>query len=214
MTILVVGLYDELEDARQAVSSLKEAGFLVGDIKSIEDKRKDLAIAELVEMGVSEEEAQFYAEAVHDGRSLVLVSSQNEELADEARGILAQFDLSGYGGSVEPDLEAEMQEEDLYGLASADSRYYQQLEPEFRHHFDEHLAQDASEFHEYELAYRYGLSLAQAEPYSTLEWHQVEEDATRGWESYNKGTWHRFREAVRYGWDRLRQQERTPADRA
>lgn len=44
----------------------------------------------------------------------------------------------------------------------------------------------ATRFAQWSLNLLYGLSLAQAEPYSSLEWHQIEEDANCGWESYNK----------------------------
>lgn len=309
MTMLVIGLYDQSGEAKRAIEALEDEGFGRSDIELIQGQRRrkskgffkslfrmggsdGLEPEDLMEKGISEEDAQFYTNAVHDGRSLVIVRCATDRTG-RAHDILARFRLSQYGmrpkteevrreetrpesahfdpqeefpgtmpgepfrgeeemytgpryaeGEDEIRAREELQDrereeiiereervrtypmtevhppgtgqeelrvqtagegEDLYRMASRKSPYFDENRPEFRRHYDEHFADEDYGFQEYSQAYRYGLALADHEPFFTLKWEDIAEHASRSWEEYNKGTWHRFRQAVRFGWDRLRQ---------
>lgn len=114
MTMLVVGLYDHSKEAQNVIDRIEdEEGIGRSDIELIEDKEQkedqgffkslfgsgggaDLSSEDLREMGISRDDASFYAKAVHEGRSLVIVRCDNND-TEKIRSIMAEFNLSDYG---------------------------------------------------------------------------------------------------------------------
>ena len=101
--------------------------------------------------------------------------------------------------------------EDLYSMAGEDSGRYEQFESDIRSHYDQHYATEAGvsdeQFDEYSVGYRYGMSLAEHEPFRQHTWEEIEPLAREGWESHNAGTWEDFREPIYFGWIRIRGDE-------
>lgn len=292
MTMLVVGLYDQGSEANKVIDALKNAGFRRAQMERIEKRGKggagffkslfsagedeEVSVDDLREMGISLEDARFYAQAIRDGRTLLTIRCDDTE-TERVRQIMGRFRLSDYGRGLEgqpeppavetaaprevtssqlempgvepgpgPDYRGrEVQEEfihdasvvsadlgeekeiiddrteavtngsdygqmtfdELYLLSEQDGGRYQHFEPDMRAHYDEFYGPDEQGFEEFDRGYRYGMALAEYEPYRGLTWAEVESEAQRGWESFHKGTWHRFRAAVEYGWNRIRGDE-------
>lgn len=288
MTMLVVGLYDQRSEADKVIRALKDAGFHRSQMERIEKKEKSgegffkslfstsddepVGVDDLREMGISQKDARFYAQAVRDGRVL-LTTRCGEDETERVRQIMGRYRLSDYGrgssqkpardGATEPESQPEtgstamgpddwragsdytgheVQEEfiqdepvvsreqsqekeqiddrteavtngeslkearieELYRLSEQDRGRFEQFEPDLRTHYDEFYGADEEGFESFDRGYRYGMALAEYEPYRGLNWAEVEPEAEEGWETYNKGTWHRFRAAVEYGWNRIR----------
>lgn len=98
----------------------------------------------------------------------------------------------------------EINVENLYAKSEDQTDRYNQYESEFRRHYDQNLAGGSESFDEHSHGYRYGMTLADHEPYRSRTWESVEPEAERGWEAHNKGTWDRFKDSVREGWNRMR----------
>ncbi len=84
---------------------------------------------------------------------------------------------------------------------------FEQFEPDYRQHYDQHFADSGESFDDYSLGYRYGMALAEDENYRGRNWESVEEEAGRQWESQQASSWDNFKEAVRFGWYKIRGDE-------
>lgn len=85
-------------------------------------------------------------------------------------------------------------------VASDPSGRFEQFEPEFRRHYEDHLSRSSLTFEEATRGYRYGLILAEHGGFSDRSWENVEPFARRGWESQNQLEWNLVRQAVQKGW--------------
>lgn len=113
MTRVAVATYDHPDNATEVIDALAHAGFDHSQIECIEpdplapgcfrrifeesDPGESIdrmeAIDLLVEMGVPEEDALHYVDAVRSGKSVVAVQAE-EEISGRARQIMNRFPLS------------------------------------------------------------------------------------------------------------------------
>jgi uncharacterized protein (TIGR02271 family) len=80
---------------------------------------------------------------------------------------------------------------------------YQQLDDDFRKHYQRTFASGGAPYDQYAAAYRYPWQFDQLDTYRDRPWNEVEPYMQRSWESRNPGTWTKFKDAIHYGWDRL-----------
>ena len=175
----------------------------------------------LVGWGIPEEEAEFYAEGVRRGGTLVAVKAP-EHRVDEAVSIMNRHGpvdverrseywsasgWTGYDPDAEPytagELAAERERYDTY----IDETYYN-YEPAFRRHYTTNLVNSGRDYNWYEPGYRYGYTLATDERYRDYgEWAEIEHEARLGWERTEhaaRGTWEEFKDSVREGWNEVK----------
>jgi hypothetical protein len=180
-------------------------------------------IGGLTGVGVPEEEAHFYAEAVRRGSALVTVRAENAR-AEEAARILRS------GGAVDIERRAEAwrgqgwlrhdptaeplsadelrRERDLYrrgaGRSAMEKLQDDGWREQVQHFRMQHIADyGASPFEEYEPAYHYGWSLGDDNRYRGRKWFEIEPEVRSDWETrYPDGAWELFKDAVKRGWER------------
>jgi hypothetical protein len=185
----------------------------------------------LMDMGLPEEQASYYAEGVRRGGTLVAVRASDER-HDQLHATLARFDpvdleerattwrqegwtrhdpnAGPYTGPAMSAATAARTDNGEHGERSAQPAQrvvaadYERFAPAFRGHYQTNLAASGFQYEHFEPAYQYGLTLGNYEPYRGLEWIQIEREARLAWEERNPNTWERIREAVRYGWERVR----------
>ena len=86
---------------------------------------------------------------------------------------------------------------------------FKEFERECRVHYSEYLADSGRDFDDYELAYRFGLALAENRSLSGGEWSRLRDHARRGWEDHVERPWEPYEEAVRFGWRAMRRRKRS-----
>jgi hypothetical protein len=83
------------------------------------------------------------------------------------------------------------------GTADLDDDYY-------RSHWTSNYAGLGGSYDEFEPAYRYGESMADADSFRGSSWDDAEPGLRSSWESqYPNSAWDKFKAAVRHGWERL-----------
>lgn len=173
----------------------------------------------LVGWGIPEEEAQYYAEGVRQGSTLVAVKTPDAS-ADEVARIMnrhrpvdvhqraEQWRASGWSG-YDPNAELVRPEDTRAAqLDATDYAYaeddYQRHVPSFREHYDTHYKASNYQFDFYDPAYRYGYGLAYDERYRGQPWTNLEPIARDRWLSRdNDSTWEDIKDAVRRGWEEV-----------
>jgi uncharacterized protein (TIGR02271 family) len=80
---------------------------------------------------------------------------------------------------------------------------YQQLDDDFRQHYQQTFSSGGVPYDQYAAAYRYPWQFDQLDTYRDRPWNDVEPYMQRSWETQHPGTWEKFKGAIRYGWDRL-----------
>lgn len=175
----------------------------------------------LVDIGVPEEEANYYTEGVRRGGALVTIQV-DDEWTNQVKTILERHDpidleerasqwqqenRSGFDPDAEPytttntDYQAQTGAE-VYDFEDFDD--YDLYEAQFRRHYESNYVNSPYTYDNYASAYRYGLDLANYNYYgSRYGWAEVEADVRRSWEEKNPGTWKQFKDAVRYAWDEV-----------
>lgn len=188
-------------------------------------------IGGLTGAGVSEEDANYYAESVRRGGALVTVRADDAR-ADEAARIMRSH------GAIDIERRAEQWRQEGWTRYDPDAEPYsvEQLERQraayrgtmgvaagenagaaatmagargwddhrdfFRMHHGETYG-GTTGFDEYEPAYRYGWDVGGSGRYRGRRWEEVEPDLRSDWERrYPDGAWDRFKAAVRRGWER------------
>jgi uncharacterized membrane protein len=187
-------------------------------------------IGALTDLGVPEEHAQYYAEAVRRGGALVTVRADDARV-DEVTRVMQrhgavdinkraetwrQTGWEGFDESARPytidDLERErtVSTRTTTPRTSAEAAAADAAIPaafdayviQFRSDFDRDYAGAGGRYEEYEPAYRWGYE--HGGDYPTRDWDASEADVRRDWERANpNGEWERFKAAVRRGWDRF-----------
>ncbi len=176
----------------------------------------------LVDLGVPEDQAHYYAEGVRRGGALVTVNASDDQ-AEAVRGILSRHyavdverraadwranGWTGYSPTSEPYTgEQVAAERRIYGLAESvdPASRYDDDESYFRRHYDEALAATGRDFDVYRPAYVYGQTLRADPRYKDYDWERVEPDAQREWETrYPNNTWADFKLAVRTAWENVK----------
>jgi hypothetical protein len=189
-------------------------------------------LSALVEWGIPEEEAGYYAESVRRGSTLVAARVM-EERVDDVVDIMEEYDpvdierrvaywrseedWSGYSTDADPygpdEIAAYRErrqswEQDWSGDEMETDRYrtsmYDMTAPDYRSHYNSQFATSGYSYNQFLPAYRYGHNMGMDPRYTGRTWDQVEMDARRGWEDYNEGTWEDFKDAVRHGWEQVK----------
>lgn len=187
----------------------------------------------LVDMGVPEEQAQYYAEGVRRGGALVTVSVP-DNMADRVRAVFdrnqavdveqraatwRQSGWKGYDPTSQPyTAEQVARERQTYAsttsgmgarpdmAAGMRTLAYSDYEPGYRGHYQTNFAGSGYQYEHYQPAYQYGLSLRNDDRYRGYDWNRLEPEARRTWEQrYPGSTWDQVKGAVRYAWENVKQ---------
>jgi hypothetical protein len=168
-------------------------------------------IGALIDLGIPENEAEYYAEGIRRGGTLVTVRT-TEDLVDSVKDILDRYhpvDMeerssewreSGWSG-FDPDADYDVDDDDYHVVDASTYDYYN---PAFRRHYQSNYANSGYNYDQYAIAYRYGYDLANRPEYSSREWNELEPVVQRSWEEKNEGTWEQFKDAVRYAWEEVK----------
>jgi hypothetical protein len=171
-------------------------------------------IGGLTGVGVSEDDAAYYAESVRRGGALVTVRADDSR-ADEAASVMRnhgavdierrveqwkQQGWTGHDPTAKPYTVNQLERErSAYSSGSLGATY----DDDFRTHYRNDLSASGGTYEDYEPAYRYGSDLGRDARYRGRGWSEIESDARRDWESrHPNDAWERFKSAVRHGWER------------
>lgn len=175
----------------------------------------------LVNMGIPEESAGYYAEGVRRGGTLVTIRTSDER-ANQAVEILNRYNPVDINRRVsewrqtgwsrfDPDgspfpMTTEESEfpRDTYSTQTRQYSDFDTYRPHFRNHYDNYYMGSEYSFDQYLPAYRYGYDLAIDKRYRDYDWNTLEPEAQRNWDERNPGTWERFKDAVRDAWQEIK----------
>lgn len=154
-------------------------------------------IGALIGWGIPEEHAEYYAEGIRRGGTLVAVK------ADESQVSAVSEIMRRYGPVDLEERSAQWREGGWSGF-EVDDDDYMYYEPRYRQHYLSNYAQNNNDFDYYAPAYRFGHDLAYNEDYEDYEWNDLEADARQTWQTKFEGAWDDFKDAVRQGWQEVR----------
>lgn len=259
MPRFITALFENREEAEQAIAELHAGGFQSNDVQHIDREREregfferlflneDGGVDEDVSLlGIARARVEQYARLVRSGLSLVIVMCGDTQV-QEVRDIFRNYDVVDVGSlregvsqpidqgdsTAEQDWPpkwfevVEVEETDrlrrgarshavhmrpkrgIHHQSTEDmpgahrSRRFDEFETDFRVHYAENFSDSRYSFEDFELAYRYGMRLAEAVPLFDQPWSSIEEVARRGWVSNTDRPWEGFGEAVHFGWKRV-----------
>lgn len=175
----------------------------------------------LMSVNVPERDANYYAESVRRGDTLVTVETDDANEAERARAI-----LDGSGASSTELKSAQALEQDRLNrtndpstpqMTLSGSRMFADgvemdprkstfadFESDYQEDFARRFAQSGVVYDHFSPAYRYGYNLATGPRFAGAEWTEVEAQARHEWEERNPGSWPAVQDAVRYAWERAR----------
>lgn len=183
-------------------------------------------LSAMVEWGVPEEDAEYYAEGVRRGGTLVAVKVPDAR-AHEVVEVLNDYDpvdverhaeywrevdeWTGYESEADPysadeitEYRRRYEEWDDDHDHDYDVDDFDEFEDTFRRHYETEYATGGYSYERYIPAYRYGYDLATDSRYRDYEWEDVESEAHRRWEERGEGSWEEFKDAVRHGWEQVK----------
>ncbi len=185
-------------------------------------------VAGLVDFGVPEEHAHYYAEGVRRGGTLVTVHVDQDEWADRAQNILNRYNpvnidnrsarwretgWESYDETAEPYSTEEIQRHrQSYGsttgvttpsATATATRYqpYSYYEPKFRTDYNTNYAGTGYDYSVYDPAYRYGYNLATDARYDNRTWDDIEPEVHNYWDDTYPNTWDRVKNSIRHAWE-------------
>lgn len=176
-------------------------------------------VAGLIDLGVPEDDAEYYAEGVRRGGTLVIVHTSPaaaqrvvdvfnlhdpvniEHRTDEYR----KSGWTGYDPAAQPYTAEQIAEERRRYRSGLSDQYpsFEIYETDFQTHYDTYFVNSGYSYSQYSPAYRYGYALGMNDTYRDYDWTQVEPLARRQWEDRYPGTWEDFKDAIREGWRKL-----------
>ena len=182
----------------------------------------------LVDMGIPEDTAQYYAEGVRRGGHLVTVRTA-DHMSDRAVDLLNRHNpvdinerstswreegWQGFNEQGEPYTRSDVDLnrgsttfEDRVMRTDMTSDYgdFDSYDPRFQDHFTNSMYGPTYTYDQYRPAYRYGYDLAIDERYRDYrDWRDVEVEARTRWDERNPGTWEEFKDAVRHAWEEVK----------
>lgn len=181
-------------------------------------------IGALADMGVPEDNAQYFAEGVRRGGTLVTLRT-SDEMSNRARDILNNFNpvdmnvrvtewreegWTGFDASTSPTMarterSADVSEsEPQVDIETHSYTDYTSFTPNFQEHFSNSMYANTYSYEQYEPAYRYGYDLATNARYRDREWDEIEPEAQKYWDERNPGTWDRIKNAVHHAWEEVK----------
>jgi hypothetical protein len=175
-------------------------------------------IGALIDLGIPEEEAQYYAEGLRRCGAVVTVHTLDEGMIDRATDILERYHAVNIDRRVEEWRQGGWTGYDPnagpYTASSSAPRTdaqrgtglskFEDYSDDFRRNFTNTCGDRGYTYDRYEPAYRYGYTLGNDYRYAGKDWSEVEPEARREWETKNQGAWEDFKDSVRYAWDRVR----------
>ena len=184
-------------------------------------------IGALVDMGLPENEAQYYSEGVRRGGTLVTVQAA-DHMANQARDVMNRYnpvDINervsswrerGWTG-FDPDadlydIDEIERERQFYGSSRGMEREmgtdygddFTGYHDTFYLHYETSLANTGYPYDYYEPAYRFGHTMAGESRYSDRAWNEVEPEFRREWERDRPGTWEEFKSSVQHAWEEVK----------
>jgi len=182
-------------------------------------------IGALTGMNIPESDAEYYAEGIRSGRTLVVVETDDEH-AERARGIMdargarlkddAEIEEDARGAEVPEDDPSRTNRPDTPQVALSGARVYmaglemnprksrfEDFEDDYRADFEARNL-DGLKYERFSPAYRYGHMLAHDARFANEDWLGVEDHARRKWEERNPGSWEQVKDLVRYSWQAAR----------
>lgn len=180
--------------------------------------------AALVKTGISDTEAQYYAEGVRRGGTLVVVHTDDStyKRAESILGKYSPVDIgarvqdwtkSGWKGfdetaqpfKVAPITTTTRTTASASTIPTNTYAAFDTFNQDFRNDYMTSYSKSGYTYDQYLPIYRYGYDLATNERYLNSDWDTIETDARRTWEERNPGNaWDKFKNAVHYAWDRVR----------
>ena len=186
-------------------------------------------IGALVDMGVPEDQAQYYAEGVRRGGTLV-TARVNDNMESQVRSILNRHHAvnveqrvndwrstgwNGYDPTAQPytsdQVAAERRRYQAAGMASTGmagssmSNTFTDNEAYYRRHYAGTYGATGRDFDAYRPAYEYGTALRSDPRYRDYTWDRMEPEARRDWERrYPNNAWADFKAAVRTAWENVK----------
>jgi len=178
-----------------------------------ETQSSDL-IDTLVAFDVSDEEAEYYAEGVRRGGTLLAVTAANH-LVERAEDVLL---LHGAVDTHQLIMRWRQQGWNNFSLTSEPYRFtdiewerrwqaeerkpgrdWTPYDKDFRSHFYLVYSDGELPFEYYAPAYRYGYHLASDQRYDKKDWYEIETQAQQAWERQYDTIWGKVMDAVSYG---------------
>lgn len=180
-------------------------------------------IGALVDMGVPEDQAQYYAEGVRRGGALV-TARVGDKQESQVRGILNRHHAvdveqratdwrsggwTGYDPTAQPytreQVTAERSRYGLSGQMSGNSGGSTNYDADYRRHYTATYAGTGRDYNAYRPAYEYGQALTNDARYRGWDWDRLEPEARRDWETrYPNNAWDDFKAAVRNAWENVK----------
>ncbi|MEP7284470.1 MAG: general stress protein [Chloroflexota bacterium] len=208
------------------------AGLTGGVVGAVAGGATGGLVGGLVKTGVAPEDAEYYAEGVRRGGTLVVVHTP-DSLSQRVRDILNEYhpvDINtrltewqqsgwkAFDPTAKPYTASEIKtfrsterplDRTTVNTATqttAPSAYgFDRYDEDFRNHFRTNLSSSGYTYDQMLPVYRYGYDLANNDRYVTSDWTTAEPEARRSWESRNPGnSWDKFKDAIRFAWDRVR----------
>ncbi len=193
-------------------------------------------IGALVDLGVPEDEAGYYAEGVRRGGTLVTVRADDTRV-DEVRRVLDRHHAvnirervaawrergwTRYEPNAKPYTAEQVNEERrAYNLGTGPGSMsdmgrpgpwpvaFTDAETGFRGHYQTTYGRSGYQYEHFRPAYEYGWSLRRDDRYRGWDWKRMEPEARREWESRYPGTtWDEIKGAVRHAWESLKDEVR------
>jgi uncharacterized membrane protein len=186
-------------------------------------------IGALTDAGIPETEAEYYAEGIRRGGTLLTVRA-SESQASRAINILQRFspvdvtrratewrssgwtgfdpNAAPYSSSSYADVERGFDR-----TTGAMSRSFNDYDRDFRSNWETSYRIRGTDYARYRPAYQYGYNLATEKRYRGRAWNDIEMDARREWEMQHPGeAWEDFKDAVRHAWQRVKADVRDAVD--
>jgi hypothetical protein len=176
-------------------------------------------VAGLVSMGIEQEQAGCYAEAVRRGAALVTVTAP-DDLTERAEKVMedyypldidervAQWRRRGwkkFNPEDKPFAEEQISKEKGYYKRDVGQGAKAFLDA-YEIHYQRHLAQSGKSFEGYLPAYQFGYEIATDERFRHHRWDQIEAQVRQHWEGQgHPGTWDEFKMSVYYGWRKVKE---------
>jgi len=174
----------------------------------------------LIDVGIPEEEANYYTEGVRRGGILVSVRSEEGMMVDRAVNILERHNAidvqrrvsewqkegwTRFDPTSEPYKRDDLQQQNTISTTTmATGSGFDSYANDFRSNFTTKYGGRGYTYDRYDPAYRYGYTIANDRHYAGKDWSAIESDVRSDWEKNNQGAWEDFKDSVRYAWERVK----------
>lgn len=192
------------------------AGILGAGVGAVGGGMAGGLIGALIDLGVPEDQAQYYAEGLRRGGALVTARVADQQ-AGPVRELLSHHAIdveqrvqtwraqgwSGYDPTTQPYSGEQVAAERRAAGPAPDPTM--NAEDYYRQHFAGEYSTTGRDYDAYRPAYQYGQALTTDPRYSEWEWERVEPEAQRDWETrYPHHAWGDFKAAVRVAWESVK----------